>query len=198
MDFYIKTYVTEALGKGTGMSYPVERSFEIDRQSSSDTTGTFRMSQFNFDIYPKVTRCWSLSNNANLAYYPSYSVVQTYHAVDSSDYISEYRYAPELFPNQITYLKAGGQFGYDRRVWAAAGWNTEVQSTFEEQLCNFFYSITQQQPSNIGTLGSVPDTMNLYLYRCNLTDSNSYIDIPIFMRGNNPVCDRVYTASLIP
>jgi len=200
MDFYIRTFNIEALGEGAGSSLPVERCLDLKRQSEISEHGWVELMMFNYDPYPEPlpdSKYWSLSDSASLAYYTDYPVVVDYHAVDSSDYISEYHKGVLWYPIDITYFKAGSVTGYNRTVWTNAGWTAGTQATFEEELCDFFYSITQQQPSNKGTLGVNPETMCLYLYRLYLTDSDTYQDIPVFMRGNDPQKDRIYTASII-
>lgn len=194
MDFYIRTFDLEMIGSGSSASYPIGRELQFRRQTAGIGYGYFDIISFDTSPDP-LARFWTLGSSTSLGY--SSPPVQTYHAVDSSDYISEYLKEGLTYPKELYASKTTVVSGFCRNNWTDKGWTPGTQATFEEELCDFFYSITQQQPANVGTLGAIPDTVSLYLYRVLFTDTSKYTDIPVFTRGNDPAYDRIYTAGLV-
>ncbi len=202
MDFYIRTFECSGLGDvGVSNNYTDNKAILIGPPSSPGN-GYLKLESFS-EILPAIhSMYYSFYTSAYLPNPTDYPKPVSYHSVDSSDYIAEYKRLIGVSAGQspvIYYLASAltDNVGYDRKSWTARGWTTGTQSTFEEELCDFFYTITEQQPGNIGSLGKIEDKMNLYLYRLFLIDLNKYVEIPLFMKGNDPAYDRIYTAELV-
>lgn len=203
MDFYIRTFVCSGLGaEGVSNNYTDNKAILIGPPPSPGN-GYLKLESFSEVLPATHSMYYSFYNNA--VYLPNptdYPITVTYQPVTNIDFIAEYKRVVGVSESQspvIYYLASAltDNVGYDRKSWTAKGWTTGTQSTFEEQLCDFFYTITEQQPGNIGSLGKIEDKMNLYLYRLFLIDLNKYVEIPLFMKGNDPAYDRIYTAELV-
>jgi len=197
MDFYIRTFECKGWGaSGHPDNYSDNRAIYI----WSETLEKLRVMAYSVPIPSSHQITWSLQYNS--AYLPNPAVSLptplSYEPASNVTYIAQYpddgsalptiKYSTNTFPLPV---------GYRRLNWASRGWTTGVQATFEEQLCDMFYSITQNYPANIGSLGKIEDKMNLYLFRLYLDDLGYWEEIPAFQKGNDPAYDRIYTANIV-
>lgn len=208
MDFYIRTFECKGWGAiDYSINYTDNNAIHIIPPASSDpnpknTRGTLDVASYDFLPLPSShVLTWTIGYTQNTLYYPDFQTVPYFHTIDSGDFVSQYnnttgRGYGATHP-WVTYTPQFDNLGFSRGKWTTSNWTTGTQATFEEELCDFFYTITQQQPSNLGTY-TIENSMNLYLYRIYLEDSLLYYEIPIFQKGNDPAYQRIYTASLVP
>ena len=199
MDFYIRYFYGEA-DEGLGAN---DRSTD-GGLGIQNPFGTYSIIGVGFNlINPGANSVVYTISNGNYSTNTSFPQIPIHHSVTSGDYIRRYTTpgtppaAPfSAFYSSPKFEESAG--GFLKGWWYSKGWTTGTLATFEEELCDFFYTITQEQPANIGTFGTIPSTMNLYLFELYLRDSEEILFIPFFIKGNDPARDRIYTASLIP
>lgn len=90
---------------------------------------------------------------------------------------------------------------YEDYTWEDEGWGdiSVDQAAFENKVCNYFYSVTQDQPGNMGTYTYVSE-MNFYLYHLiayRYPNDPKHFYMPLFTKGNDPAYDRIHTGQII-
>lgn len=197
MDFHISTYDTTGLGTSR---YEEDPPLDVlyypgVAHTFCPITGEDAKGYVVGELFDKADdkHLWYLKNTSD----PSYSAgtIPVY-TNPTGGYIVHYIFGIKGYTNSpYIEFKWSGLTPNLRTQWFSNGWTTGTQATFEEELCDYFYTVSQYA-SNRGSY-PVSDNVNLYLVRIHLTDEDKYLDIPFFQVGNDPGSQRVYTASII-
>ena len=72
-------------------------------------------------------------------------------------------------------------------------YSLDTPSTFEEEVCNQFYSTLLHVASPYTQIGVVPNEWNCYIFKLHLTDLDLKMYYAMFTKGNDPAYERIYT-----